>query len=554
MRDYKDISFSFNAKRAYYRRRRNLALALLLLLAGSLAWWQKSAQWQRLAAVQEHILSGRTAQAASLLERGGLVRLYPAARAELALLLALTRDDWGTAQRLADQAEPVLLSALVQHARFLDAFLTQGRCQALGLYAAYLLRTGPADAWSWHAALARTALYDPAGARRRLAAITPAFVQQNQKAWRIVEHTLKELESGRVTCVFDRQGQGIGYYDLRKGQVVSLLPGLALGEFSAPARAGMRLVSLTVDGALQRKVHGLFKNYSGSLVLVDLQDGGIACAYSRSADGGNSAWSERYEPGSIIKAVTLLAWFEAGLPTIFPLPCAGNMTLEGRIFYDWSRHGVIADEAAALASSCNLAFARMGLLLGRAALARTLGELYFNHADIDDAGLVLKTGQYSVAAPGEYALASLAVGLHDVSVTTYHAALLAALFAQNGALQLPFLVSSCKNVLQLGIYSHVSAPVTIARRAQSWQALKTAMAAVVDSPQGTGRRAAGAVRMAIKTGTAGDSVHGLDAMIMGYLPLDKPRYAFAFRLAGAGKSEIVGTAFLKALVPELGLQ
>ena len=62
------------------------------------------------------------------------------------------------------------------------------------------------------------------------------------------------------------------------------------------------------------------------------------------------------------------------------------------------------------------------------------------------------------------------------------------------------------------------------------------------------RMAAAAVNLAIKTGTTGDRNQGLDALVIGFFPSEKPRYAFAFRLEGAGKAEIKGAFFLRDLL------
>jgi cell division protein FtsI/penicillin-binding protein 2 len=51
--------------------------------------------------------------------------------------------------------------------------------------------------------------------------------------------------------------------------------------------------------------------------------------------------------------------------------------------------------------------------------------------------------------------------------------------------------------------------------------------------------------VALKTGTAGNKKLGLDAILTGFFPADKPEYAFAFRLERAGKAEWRGALFLK---------
>ena len=66
---------------------------------------------------------------------------------------------------------------------------------------------------------------------------------------------------------------------------------------------------------------------------------------------------------------------------------------------------------------------------------------------------------------------------------------------------------------------------------------KTAPAAV------PGRRG-----LAVKTGSSTDGRGGFDALVIGFFPAEKPRYAFAFRLEGAGRAELNGMLFLRDLV------
>ena len=80
------------------------------------------------------------------------------------------------------------------------------------------------------------------------------------------------------------------------------------------------------------------------------------------------------------------------------------------------------------------------------------------------------------------------------------------------------------------------------------------MIEVVENENGTARRARmEAVRIAAKTGTAGSSQNGLDAIVIGFFPVEKPDYAFALRLEGGGKAEFNGAYvlrdFLKLLYP-----
>ena len=81
-------------------------------------------------------------------------------------------------------------------------------------------------------------------------------------------------------------------------------------DFDAQFKKGFRRFRLTLDRELQKKVDLLFKDYFGTLVLLDLPESGIAVAYSkpRSPGAANAAWTEQFEPGSIVKIISLLAY------------------------------------------------------------------------------------------------------------------------------------------------------------------------------------------------------------------------------------------------------
>ena len=114
-------------------------------------------------------------------------------------------------------------------------------------------------------------------------------------------------------------------------------------------------------------------------MLLDLPENSIAAAYSksRSVRGDNAVFSETYEPGSIVKIVTLLAYLRQVDPNVFPYECPGRMAIGGSIFYDRTAHRQVKDPTAALALSCNLGFAQMGLARRPRAPGRHAGALSF---------------------------------------------------------------------------------------------------------------------------------------------------------------------------------
>jgi cell division protein FtsI/penicillin-binding protein 2 len=192
------------------------------------------------------------------------------------------------------------------------------------------------------------------------------------------------------------------------------------------------------------------------------------------------------------------------------------------------------------------------LLVGSTRLTELLQRFYFNGPPFTDGFIKLYAGSFNSKVAADYQLANLAVGLEEISMTTVHAAVLAAIFSQSGQFFSPYLIDDVKNILGLGFYHHASRPVRVLADDLNFMRVKKAMVDVVEDKNGTGHRARSeTVRVAIKTGTAGSSRQGLDAVIIGFFPVEKPRYAFAFRLQGAGKAELKGAFFLHDLLQSL---
>src|SRR5207237_9210123 len=88
----------------------------------------------------------------------------------------------------------------------------------------------------------------------------------------------------------------------------------------------------------------------------------------------NRAIERQYQSGSVIKVLTGLNALTNGVDvkSMFPYVCKGELPIDGRHFGDWvpSGHGKLDNVEQALAVSCNVFFADVGLRLGRERLQR----------------------------------------------------------------------------------------------------------------------------------------------------------------------------------------
>jgi len=553
--DYKDVRFSFQSRKIRHRKRIIKLLLSLLILAGLCVAGRYVYEYRQIRKTGD-LLMGEKIDAADWglkkIEKTWFLRND---KSELRSLISLFRNDFAAAQRKFQNLREIGTETSLPHEKFLRYFSDHGRYRQMKIYTDYLL---PLDLEiiHWYRALCQTALLDPQAAKSSIGKLSPDFRQENQKAIRILEKVNAEEEQGRLNYVFDRTGVPLAYLDVPGGTTHSLTPGMAFDEFTPGAEAGVSFYTLSLDLALQKKIQRAFGDFSGTFVLLDVHDGGIVAAYSKPklVASGNATFSEEFEPGSIIKVITLLAYLKSGPNHLFPLQCPGWMKTGDKTFYDSLKHGKVSSFEEALALSCNLSFARMGLGLGYGRLAAMLRKFGFNGDDFRDLFLVFKTGKFTAAVNDDFGLANLSVGLNEISVTTIHAGLIAEIFSRNGTFSEPFLIDSVRNVLNLGFYSHHDRINRIMPGDPNFTDIGKAMIEVVENENGTGRRARmEAIRLAVKTGTAGSRQNNLDAIIIGFFPVEKPDFAFALRLEGGGKAEFNGAYvlrdFLKLLYP-----
>jgi hypothetical protein len=550
--DYKDVTFSFQDRKARGRRRR---LRLFLLLALVVAAFFVISGWKARAAVneiQELLLADRLDVAGQRLQDAASRLFQRENFRELQALLELFRGRLEPAAARFDELRRSGASTSLRSGQILTHFFDRGETAKLKVYSDYLLPRGSDDA-RWFHALCLASSLDPDGADAAVAGLSPPFQKANAKALKLLAGFNRSLRGGRINYIFDRNDEPLAYYDTKRRLTRPLVPGIDFSMFDAQFREGARHFRLTLDSGLQRKIERLFQEHFGTLVLLDLPGNAIAAAYSkpRMPGGVAAAFSERFQPGSVIKIVTLLAYLRRGSDRLFPMSCPGAVELEGRTYRDLAAHGRVQDPSQALALSCNVAFARMGQAAGAAAMADLLQRFFFNAPAFKDGSVEFPAGRLAKGALEGPGLAELAVGQGGASLTTLHAAVLASIVSQSGQFFPPYLVDDAKNMLGLGLYHHEGRPQQVLADDLNFLRVRKAMAAVVEDENGTGRRIGGKVRLAIKTGTTGSSASGLDAVIIGFVPFEKPRYAFAFRLAGGGRADLDGALFLADLLQVL---
>lgn len=549
--DFKDVTFSFREKKKKRTVRRiRLALLFLVFLTAVLLV-VNYLDLKKVKRIEGLLLAKQVSAAEAMLGETDSSIFHSHSKMELKGLLHFYKGELEAAKDVFAKL-PARKSEVV-FSRFLQSLADEARYRELDLYLQYLIRRK--EEVTLYQAICRSARFDPKSSDKILADFVPAG-EDEAKTAKLLRSTNQVLQKNRYDCLIGINGEPLAYYDLVEKKTVSLVPGITFDEFTPFLTDGLKYYKLTLDASLQKQIHRLFDRYHGSFLLMDLSDNSILVAYSKpvSSQVKNAAFSQLYEPGSVVKVLTLFSYFDHAMPDLFPLTCVGNMTVRGaagkRIFYDWIRHNRVNTYIDALTVSCNIALARMGLQLGEKKLSATLKQFYFNHTGFQDLFLHFRTGLHTTGPMNEWQLANLSVGLEEIKTTTFHLALVSAAIGQNGTFYSPYLIKNIKNVLQLGFYNHSAKVISVSQKDSThYIKLKEAMSQVVADRRGTGYRGkVDFLQVAAKTGTAGNKKDGFDAVLMGFFPARQARYSFAFRLERGGKAQVEGAAFLKKFI------
>lgn len=376
-----------------------------------------------------------------------------------------------------------------------------------------------------------------------------------------LQASIEQRKSGQVPWVLDRDGKTIASL-IWSAAATPPLPKVAPSSDFAPliaADAGPltigahldRLGSLddvetTLDSAVQHAAKSALAKYRGALVAIDPRTNELLAIVSNDPRGPakNLALESQYEPGSIIKVLTGMNALNSGVNVnaMFPYVCKGELMIDGRHFGDWipSGHGTLPDLEEALAESCNVFFADLGLHMGTDRVRKFMNSAGFDQ-QVDLGLFKVPLGRFNGEVFNKFETAYMSIGLEHESVTALHVAMLASMMANRGVLTTPRLLRARRSIL--GEVTQGPPPQAQSRIASTEAARRMvgAMVAVVNRPKGTGRRAdLEGVPLALKTGTAGKRENGYQAVIIAFSPVDSPKIAFGIIAEDAGPAEFAG--------------
>ncbi|MFV7790236.1 penicillin-binding protein 2 [Aliarcobacter lanthieri] len=283
-------------------------------------------------------------------------------------------------------------------------------------------------------------------------------------------------------------------------------------------------VRITIDVNLQKYLQELFVDKSGSIVVMDANNGEILAAGSFPEYDSNifargisqAEWNEMrndfnhpftnkiinglYPPGSVIKMGVALSFLENGISEKFSVDCTGSLPIGNRNFRCWKTigHGNI-DFRSAIAQSCDDFFYKGSLKIGINKISKTLDKLGIGQKsgiDLDNEFIGINPNkewkENRLKKPwyiGETVITSIGQG--NMLTTPLQIARYTAFFA-SGKLPKPHLTKEA-----------YEEPQELDFKKDYVELMQKAMFDVSNAPTGTARRySTSKVTIASKTGTA----------------------------------------------------
>ncbi len=344
-------------------------------------------------------------------------------------------------------------------------------------------------------------------------------------------------------------------------------------------------VTLTIDSKLQASLEkALAKRQASAGVIIDIATGDVLAMASLPSFNPNEflpalppqkwktltsdsqkpllnrAMQLHYPPGSIFKVVTALAAMRAGVfdPTR-TVNCPGYFQV-GNVTYNLPKERGVVSFNTALAYSYNTYFFDLGLRTGKEFLFATAREVGLGQPTgiilpgevegrVPTAEFVRKTHKRTLG-PGDVTNASIGQG--DVLVTPLQMARVMAMLASNGKLFHPRLVKQVRRADGSIQVTPVKVDKTVTFATSDLARLREGMVSVSEMGTGSAVRFKG-IRVAAKTGTAQVGTKASPksvAWMSGYLPADKPKYAFTVMTEGAPSEDIGGGKTVGPLLRE----
>jgi peptidoglycan glycosyltransferase len=401
----------------------------------------------------------------------------------------------------------------------------------------------------------------------------------------LLEQGREERDRGAIHYIFDRNGQPLAQQWFKTGersypygkefaQIIGWKDtketnnrGCTGLEKAYEAQFPGNKLYLTLDARVQRLLSKAMGWHMGSIVVLNPRTGEILGALSQPTFtpekirddwwkyfAGNKpllnrAFEGLYEPGSIIKIITSAAALDRNidLKQVFPFYCRGYEYIDGKPFYDWKKLGTIRTLSEAFDASSNIAFAKLGFLLGNDALYEYNNRFGFN-APMKNIPIPFSVSRSPKLGLTRYELAEASTGLgKDFRITPLNAALIACAIANDGVLMSPYMVSRVTNIQ--GKVLQEMKPLVF-QKATSKQTARTVTEMMInDVERGIGAKArVKAYRVAGNSGSRDPNFHG---WFICFAPAENPKIAMAVLAEHGGTGKDVAAPIARIVLEGL---
>ncbi|MGH7739395.1 MAG: penicillin-binding transpeptidase domain-containing protein, partial [bacterium] len=222
----------------------------------------------------------------------------------------------------------------------------------------------------------------------------------------------------------------------------------------------------------------------------------------------------------------------------------GYEYIDGKVFYDWKKHGTIHSLQEAFDASCNISYAKLGLALGEDKVLEFNNRFGFNSLP-KTLSLPVSMSYSPKLGLSRYELADTATGLGaDFRITPLNAALIAAAIANDGVMMSPYLVEKLTTIN--GTVLKENKPVvykkSISRQTAGF--ITSMMLNEVERGIGAKARVPG-LEVAGKTGTSGSRNPNFNAWFICFAPVENPKIAIAVLAEQGGEGKDVAAPIAK---------
>ena len=312
-------------------------------------------------------------------------------------------------------------------------------------------------------------------------------------------------------------------------------------------------IILTIDSRYQKLAEQLLEEKRGAVVVIDSSNGELLAVSSAPGFNPNNieqqwqhlnsedqespilnrALNGSYAPGSSFKVVTMAAGLRLDKKlTEKEFQCPGYIKIDGRILRDNAIHGRIGLEEA-LAVSCNVTFAQLGLEVGQQNLLSTAESFGFGQS----IPLVLPTKAASLFEPrldiSKNALAEAAIGQGTVTASPLQMALIAAAVSNQGIIMKPYLLKRIETFSGEIIKKNIPTKWLVPLKRNEADIITNAMKQAVSG--GTAVRAGvEELFVAGKTGTAQNSIGRPHSWFIGFAREGSKTIALSIIIENAG--------------------